>query len=402
MASGTQLIDFIRTVKATTKNVRPTDLLRWLILAVLGLGLGTLASSVGVPAPHLIAAILVGAAAALTGLARRQLPRRVRLGSQTVVGVIMGAYMSASALQSVASSALPLLTVTVASIVLCLGCGALLAKVTGIGLADGTLSMVPGGSAAIVAAADEMGADGRLVAFAQYFRVALVAGTAPLVAVAIHPAGQAAAAPSGGQLLQASHEVVGGAHQLPGVVILIAVCLLGPQLGRKVGLPAPALLGPMVLAAIFSATGAAQGFEPAGLLRSVAFTLVGLEVGLRFTWQSARHAGRLVPHLLAGTILVCGACAGMAWLVSVLSGISFVDAYLATTPGGINAVLAAAASMDANLPVVSAAQSVRLFAVMLVTPPLIQWLTGAVASERRARLARSATAQHRQAALMHH
>ncbi|WP_051766148.1 AbrB family transcriptional regulator [Streptomyces sp. NRRL F-5135] len=45
-----------------------------------------------------------------------------------------------------------------------------------------------------------------------------------------------------------------------------------------------------------------------------------------------------------------------------------MDAYLATTPGGINAVLATAVSGHADVAVVSTVRSLRLLLVVLVTP----------------------------------
>jgi hypothetical protein len=43
------------------------------------------------------------------------------------------------------------------------------------------------------------------------------------------------------------------------------------------------------------------------------------------------------------------------------------------TPGGINAVLATAAGAGANLVVISTVQSLRLFVVVLLTPPVVRW-----------------------------
>ncbi|UUL75681.1 AbrB family transcriptional regulator [Pseudarthrobacter sp. Fe7] len=156
--------------------------------------------------------------------------------------------------------------------------------------------------------------------------------------------------------------------------MLAAVCLLGVTAGQRLSIPAPALLGPMVITALFVFTGTAQGFAPDGVLRSLLFTLVGLEVGLRFTWASVRKIGRLFPHVLLWIMAVCLGCGALAWAFAATLGLPLIDAYLATTPGGINAVLATAASMDANLPAISTVQSTRLLIVMLLTPPIINCL----------------------------
>lgn len=60
---------------------------------------------------------------------------------------------------------------------------AVLARCGKLSLTDATLGMVPGGSAAVVSCADDLGADSRIVAFSQYLRVGLVGLTAPAIAL---------------------------------------------------------------------------------------------------------------------------------------------------------------------------------------------------------------------------
>lgn len=348
---------------------------RWTFLIAFCYLLGELGTLAGAPAPHLLAALLVGAVAALSGAVRSGFPRPATLASQAGVGVLMGSYARPDDLGTVGQSALPLLGVTIATIALCLVGGLVLSRAGRISVAAGTLGMVPGGSAAVVAAAEELRADGRLVAFTQYLRVALVALTAPVVAFALHPASHLVSGNDPASINASElHHFVQGPHQFAGLLVLVVVCVLGVQAGRRLALPAATLLGPMLLAALFLFTGAADGFAPDGALKGVLFAGVGLEVGLRFTRQSVRHIGRLLPHVLIGTLVVCLACAGLAWVLATVIHMPVMDAYLATTPGGINAVLAAAASTNSNIPVVSTVQSARLFIVMLITPPIVRWL----------------------------
>ncbi|GAB3269404.1 AbrB family transcriptional regulator [Sinomonas notoginsengisoli] len=366
-----------RLLAGTLSRSRLGSAAVWLAPGGAAFALGETGSLIGLPAPHLLLALLVGAAAALSGAVKKQLPKPAAVASQAGIGVLMGSYITPASLQSAGAAALPMTAVTVLTIGLCLAAGSLLARWGRTGLADGALSLVPGGSAAVVAAADDLGADSRVVAFSQYFRVALVAFTAPLVAFALHPVSGGNAGPGGTPLWDDPHQILHlsqNTHQLPGLLMLAAVCILGVRAGRRISMPAPALLGPMVITALFVFTGTAQGFAPDGALRSLLFVLVGLEVGLRFTWASVRSIGRLFPHVLLWTVAVCFACGGLAWAFSAALGLPLLDAYLATTPGGINAVLATAASLDANLPAISTVQSIRLFIVMLLTPPLISWL----------------------------
>ena len=52
------------------------------------------------------------------------------------------------------------------------------------------------------------------------------------------------------------------------------------------------------------------------------------------------------------------------------------DAYLATTPGGLYAVLAAASTSDVDATFVLAVQVLRLLAMLLAAPLLARWLAG--------------------------
>lgn len=347
--------------------------------------LGNGAKFLGVPAPHLLVGLLVGVAAALTGLVRTRMPPKLNRAAQAMVGVLMGSYLAPDSLRSVTDSLGPLALTTAGTIVLCLAAAVVLPRLTAMRRADAILGMIPGGSAAIIACADDVDADARIVAFMQYARVALVAVTAPLVVLA---SGQvpSAAAPARFDplaLLAAPAQLVSSHNQVAGLTVLAALCFLGMSAGRSLALPAPALLGPMLLAGIALLTGAVDGFAPEGMLQDVVFVLVGMDVGLRFSRSSLRQVGRCAPLVLATTAAVCAGCACLAALLHVATGITFTDAYLATTPGGINAVLATAASVHADLPLVSAAQSVRLFTVVLLAPPFIRWAAEALGRQEQ-------------------
>ncbi|GAB3004926.1 AbrB family transcriptional regulator [Amycolatopsis acidiphila] len=352
-------------------------LLQWAAVLTVSYALAELAEAVAVPAPQLLVAMLVGAALALTGIIKRDLPRQITGSSHALVGALMGTYLNVQTLRAVATTTLPLAAVTLATVGICFAVAFGLSRMTKINLPDSVLGMTPGGSAAIVACAGDVGADDRLVAFAQYIRVGLVAFTAPFIALAVQPSPPAETDDGAVVLgLPTPGHLIAATNQVSGLVVLTAICLLGSQLGRRFSLPAPVLLGSMLVAATAVATQAVSGFTPAGPLRDVIFVVVGLEVGLRFTWPVIRHVGRLLPYLIGSTLLVCAACAGLAWLLAEAIGMPFLEAYLATTPGGINAVLATADSTGVNVPVVSTVQSLRLFAVCLLVPFLIRKLNG--------------------------
>ncbi|MFE0877193.1 AbrB family transcriptional regulator [Streptomyces smyrnaeus] len=84
-------------------------------------------------------------------------------------------------------------------------------------------------------------------------------------------------------------------------------------------------------------------------------------------------------------LAMSAACAALAWLLSSLVHIPLADAYLATTPGGINAVLATAVATHANVPLISGVQSLRLVAMVLLTRSSCGFSTGSRPSAGRPR-----------------
>ena len=109
-----------------------------------------------------------------------------------------------------------------------------------------------------------------------------------------------------------------------------------------------------------------------GVLASLAVIVVPLvmTVGISFTRDSVRTIGRALPLALGTILALIVACAGLGAVLAAATGTSALDGYLATTPGGLYAVLATATDSGANATFVLAVQVLRLF-VMLLTAPLV-------------------------------
>ncbi|MFF2555933.1 AbrB family transcriptional regulator [Nocardia sp. NPDC058058] len=353
--------------------------LTWVALASAVLAGAALLDRVGFPAPQMILAIVVGAALALSGRLPKPLPVQVNLGVQGMLGVVMGSYLQISLLTSIGWDLLPVAAVTVATIFLSVGVALVFARATKVDVPTATLGMLAGGSAAVVAAADELDADPRRVAFMQYLRVALVALSAPAVAALLDDQEGIAysTATLGGSVTDPSLPywmIVGRGDQVAGISTAIMLCVLGIWVGRRIGLPNAALLGPMLLTAVLTATGISHGYAPTHLFKDLLFVLIGFDVGTRFTRKVVREMARMIPAMtaavLALSVLVAGLALGLAYFVDL----EMSDLYLATTPGGINAVLATADKMNANLPLITSVQTIRLLLMMLMLPVLMRAL----------------------------
>lgn len=110
------------------------------------------------------------------------------------------------------------------------------------------------------------------------------------------------------------------------------------------------------------------------LLRETAFALIGLQVGLRFTLEMVRRLGRLLVPVLLSVVALGGACFGLALALAATTNASLLDAYLATTPGGLYAVLVAAVGTGADTTFVVAVQTLRLLVMIVLAPFAVRLL----------------------------
>jgi membrane AbrB-like protein len=324
-----------------------------------GWGLG----EAGVPSSYLFAGLLLGLAVAIARPERLAVPEPAFAGAQAVTGVTLGAYLQSDALTALGGDWLPVLLASAATLLLSLAAGWALARFTPTDTRTAALGMVAGGASGIVGMADDLGGDDRLVAFMQYARVLIVVLITPVLAP-IAFGHHVAAAPAA-----AGAPVLGHPADWLFVVGLAPAGLL---LGRAVRLPAAALLGPMILSGIVTLSGGDVAVPP--LLREVAFALIGVRIGLRFTVATVRLVGRLLVPVVVCVLGLLVACFGLAVALHMTTSASLLDAYLATTPGGLYAVVAIALGTGANATFIVAVQGLRVVVMVLLAPVMVRWL----------------------------
>jgi len=320
------------------------------------------ASAVGLPAPWLVGGLVGGLAVAATRRTALTVPRPLTALSQVAIGVAIGAQVRPSALTGLGGAWWVVLLVVALTLALSVAVALALARLTDLDRRTAAIGMLPGAAPALIAVADEVGADARLVATMQFGRVLLVVASVPLLALLLGSGSEPVAGGGTGA------GAIGGAPS--GFVPFLTaagVGVAGALLAKLARAPAGTLVGPLLLGAAASVTGVVSIAVPPPVA-DVAFALVGATVGLRFDRASLRHAGRLAPAMAGGIVAVIAASAGLGALLLAALDTDPLTAYLATTPGGISSVLAAAFDSGADLTVVVAVQTLRLMVLALAAP----------------------------------
>ncbi|MFT9100030.1 MAG: AbrB family transcriptional regulator, partial [Zymomonas mobilis subsp. pomaceae] len=219
----------------------------------------------------------------------------------------------------------------------------------------------PGAATIMTLLSEAYGADIRLVAFMQYFRVICVAITASFVS----------------QIWMSSGN---GGHPLPSIIWFpdipwlnfgktLALILISVPLSYMLHIPNGRLLLPMFLGIILQNTGYLDLTLPP-LLLAFSYAMLGWSIGMRFSRSVVSYVAHSFIYVFASIILMIVLCGILATILVHFTHIDPLTAYLATSPGGSDsiAIIAASSPNRVDLAFIMAMQTVRLLAVLLSVP----------------------------------
>ena len=342
----------------------PRSLVAWTGLAAVTLAGGLALDGLGLPSGYLFAALLAGLALALGRPGLFTMPDGAFRVGQAVAGVAIGTYLQSS-------------TITALGARLAAGRARVGRDARGshsapaccssasrpVDRATASLGMVAGGASGIVAMARELGADDRLVAFMQYLRVLIVVLGTPILVALVFPRPRRRHHPEHGRDVSAPGRAGCSRswprRSAPGWRTRSA-CRPGRSSGRCCSPGA------------ITVSGLAGGHEVPPLLREGAFALIGLQIGLRFERETVQAIRALLVPVLLSILALLLACFGLAWVLTLTANVSLLNAYLATTPGGLYAVLPIAFGSGGDPTFVLAVQALRVFVMVLAAPAAVR------------------------------
>jgi membrane AbrB-like protein len=343
----------------------------WVLLLVASSLLVVAMRAARLPAALLLGPMIAAIGFALCG-AQTRLSRTFVLGAQTVLGCLIAKSFNSGLLAVLAIHWPTLVGLAAATLVMTAALGLL---ITRRGWLPGTAAiwgLSPGAASAMVLLADEHGADKRVVALMQYSRIILVAFAAVAVARVLgHPGGSAnLPTPSGLQALWSPP-----LHEL-GFVETIALALAGALSARITRRASAALFVPAFGGAALQGAGLIA-IELPPILPTLAFGIIGWYVGLSFTREALLHCLKIFPRMLAAIVAMMVMCGLLSLLLAVLvPNTDPLTAYLSMSPGGMDTAVVIATTTNVSLPLVLAAQLVRLIIVMIAGPSMAKVMAG--------------------------
>ena len=158
--------------------------------------------------------------------------------------------------------------------------------------------------------------------------------------------------------------------------LLFGVGFAGALLFTLLKLPGGPMTGAMISVVACTALSGRPAAEMPDWLTFATYTCVGVIIGSRYRPGMLQAIGTGWPTLVLSTVLILLAGCVCAWFVARSGALSIDSAYLATSPGGFNAIMGFSLTNE-EAPIVMVYHLVRIYAVILLAPyvgRLLGWL----------------------------
>jgi membrane AbrB-like protein len=327
--------------------------LQWFGLILMAGFVGQLLKYWQIPAALFLGPMLVAIGFGVSGASIRMPKVAFQLG-QGAVGVLVAHSMTMAVLMTAMQSWHVMVFATVLTVLLSAVVGLALVRFGGIAGSTAAWGTSPGAASAMVAMSEDYGADSRVVATMQYVRVVCVVMIGALVSRLIGVEG-------GGTDAHSRDIAIEGLNLL-NFALSLGVIVFGILVASRI--PAGALMGPLLIGGALQLSGLLQITLPTWML-ALAYGAIGSYVGLRFDRQTIGYVWRRLPAMILGSLLLIVLCALSAWLIAVMLNKDFLSVYLATSPGGLDAMAIIAIDTHSDVGFVLAMQTLRLIGVIL-------------------------------------
>lgn len=336
----------------------PAPLIPQFVALAIGLAGGLVAFFAGLPLPWMLGPMITNTIAAMLR-APIAGPDRLRPFVIPVIGVMLGSGVTAEIFGLLGTW---ILTLLLLPIFLACAAGISYAVYRRIGSYDRVTafySAMPGGLNEMLILGGEAGGDERRIALAHAARVLII-----IVFVALF-FGLVLGVSSGGR---GSTTWVGLFQITVLDYAILGLCaIVGSIAGKKLGLPAAPVFGPMILSGAAHMIGWVTVPPPTVFVIAAQIT-IGTIIGTRFIGATLAEIRTDIGLSAIASLLMLIAAVGFAELIVVISGIPLAQAFLAFSPGGLTEMSLLTLAMGQDVTYVSVMHIIRITMVIALAP----------------------------------
>ena len=329
----------------------------------IGLLGAVLAVAIGIPLPWMLGPMLVVMIAAVAG-ARVTAPVELRKIVVPILGVMLGSGFHPDIFAHAGDW---ILTLLILPLYVGLAFGTAMVfyrKIGGYDPVTAYFSAAPGGLNEMMILGAEAGGDERRIALAHASRIFLV-----VTFVVFFYATFLDVAVTGNARPYVSFADV----HVADLAILAACAVLGALIGLRRGLPAPQILGPMILSGLVHLIGVTNAPPPTFAVNT-AQLVMGTVIGCRFLGARPREIARDMSLAAGSSGALLLIALGTALTVTALTGIELRQTFLTFSPGGLPEMSLLALALSADIAYVATIHIVRIMMVITIAPLVFRFL----------------------------
>ena len=329
----------------------------------IGIASGLLANWAGVPLPWMLGPMVGNTIAALAG-ARIGAPTPLRPFTIPVIGVMLGSGLSSEVLLGALHWWPSLIMLVPFLMVSGLVSYQFYRRLGRFDPVTAFFASMPGGLNDMVILGSAAGGDEKRIALAHATRILVV-----IVFVVLF-FGVYLGVTSNGQ----SRPYVGlGVLSATDAFWLVLCAVVGWPIAKFLRLPAPAMLGPMILSGAAHVAGVVE-VPPPSILIICAQIILGTIIGCRFVGSSLNLIGKDMLLGAGSSLLMLGVATGFAVFVANFSGSDISQIFLAYSPGGLTEMSLLALAMGQEVAFVSISHMARITLVIFGAPLVFPYL----------------------------
>ncbi|MEM9060721.1 MAG: AbrB family transcriptional regulator [Pseudomonadota bacterium] len=335
---------------------------------------GLLASLIGTPLPWLLGAMLATAGALALGIRpfglEMSFPQDMRTAFIAVIGVAIGGTATPDMWAEIGSWWRSLIAVAAFVVAAQAVNYQIFRRIAGYDRPTAFYCATPGGLIESVQLGEEAGGDPALLTIQHFSRIAITVTCVPILYWIMR--GEAVGSAAGVSLDSAEASI-----RLLDVLILAGCGYIGVVGGRRIGLPAAIITGPILVSTIVHGAGMTQA-QPPDWLISVAQLIVGLGLAMRFKGLDRK---KLVRGLGLGALTVAAMLSLGALFALALSGIgpkTFQVLFMCFAPGGVVEMGLIALSLGVSPLIVTLHHVLRILVTVVAVPMVAKRVLPAV------------------------
>lgn len=332
-----------------------------LVTVALGTAGGALFRWLTIPLPWMLGAVTFTTIAAMSGKVRIAMPRKLRAGFLTILGVLLGASFTPAIISRMHDWVWTTAGLAVWALVAGVGAYYYLRRFARFDKVTAFFAATPGGLAEMVLVGSQLGANVPTLALCHAVRVMLV-----VLAVPIWFRLEGLISP------QQTRAMVGLLDVAPADYAILAACAIGGSfLGNRLKLPAAGMLGPLLCSVAVHLAGLTDS-QPPYVLTAAAQVVLGAAIGQRFAGTTLRSIAADAAHGTVATAIMLGFAILFAVAFSRMTGQSFAGLVLAFAPGGFAEMSLIALALSVDSAFVASHHLIRIILVVTLAPLLFR------------------------------